>query len=174
MDASEAGGVASATVALAATCLRALVDRNEGRVNVPGGALLASIKEHIEDRLRSDDLSIESLCSAFGLSRAALYRAFAPLGGVRRYIRDRRLVAAFVALADRSKPFESIGKIAFDLKFVSEAHFGRVFRAAFGCTPGQTRNLEQFVRVSPTGGAQQLGTEPVYIDWVRRLAVRDR
>ncbi len=167
MDASEAAGVASATVALSATCLRALVDRSEGRVNVPGGALLAAIKEHIEERLRSDDLSIESLCSAFGLSRAALYRAFAPLGGVRRYIRDRRLVAAFVALADCSKPFESIAKIAFDLKFASEAHFGRVFRAAFGCTPGQTRNLEQIVRVSQAGGGQQLGTEPVYIDWAQ-------
>ena len=70
--------------------------------------------------------------------------------------------------------YDELGKIAFDLKFASEAHFGRVFRAAFGCTPGQTRNLEQFVRVSQTGGGQQLNSEPVYIDWVRRLAVRDR
>lgn len=142
MHPSEAAGVASATIDLTSACLRQLIGRRTQRWPEAGSTLRATIKEHIEERLRSDDLSSESLCVVFGLSRATLYRLFAPLGAWRATSAIRRLVAAFVALANRGRQHESVSEIAFELKFASEAHFGRVFRTAFGCTPGQARNFD--------------------------------
>jgi AraC-like DNA-binding protein len=52
------------------------------------------------------------LCSAFGLSRSALYRLFAPIGGISDYIRQRRLARARLALNASARGRGGIGKIA--------------------------------------------------------------
>lgn len=58
--------------------------------------------------------------------------------GVTAYIRKRRLEAIHVLLND-PRDTRSIGEIAYQYGFVSEAHFSRVFRQKFGFSPRQAR-----------------------------------
>ncbi len=170
---AEADSIASATVSMIAACLRPAHERLMAAGGAGPDALLAEVKAYIEENLRSRELSAELLTARFHLSRTFLYRMFRASGGVHRYIRDRRLVTAFVALADAAQRHRAIGEIAFDLSFASESHFARLFRAAFGCTPGQVRDLPRLIS---TGGPadQALSAEPVYAGWLKNMAARDQ
>ncbi len=175
MTMAEANGVATATMAMIAACLRPSYDRITASDSAAGGAGLTRVKQYIEENLRSRDLTTEALCAQFRLSRASLYRLFGESGGIQRYIRDRRLVRIFMALADPVRQRRSIGEIAFSWGFVSEAHFARVFRRAFGCTPGEARDIQRMTRaVNDDEASDCAGGEPLYADWLRRLATRDR
>lgn len=59
----------------------------------------AAMRRRIERNLHDLDLGVESLCRAFGVSRATLYREFATEGGIARYITRRRLDWTFRELA---------------------------------------------------------------------------
>lgn len=174
MTTGEADAVASAVMGMVAACLRPWHDSHPQTGQPQNGILLARVKRRIEDRLRTRDLTIDQLCAEFGLSRASLYRLFEPMGGVKRYIRDRRLVGAFVALADSTQRHRSVGEIAFDWGFASEAHFGRIFRGAFGCTPGSARDLHQPALPGESRNNPLGAVGVAYAEWLRRLAVRDR
>ncbi|MGE5502336.1 MAG: helix-turn-helix domain-containing protein [Ignavibacteriales bacterium] len=92
----------------------------------------------IEQNLASRDLTPEAVASAANVSRSTLYRLFKSRGGVRHYILQRRLSMASERLGDPAE-FRQVGELAFDLGFVSEAHFSRAFRQAFGAPPGAFR-----------------------------------
>ena len=127
-------------------------DSQEGRVlngsaddveNAAAAAasLLHRAKSEIERNLASPDLSVSTLCSAVGLSRAGLYRLFAPYGGVRAYIQDRRLRRAAADLVSLRHHQKYVYDIAFNWGFASEAHFSRAFKARFGMSPKDARDL---------------------------------
>lgn len=175
MTQNEADAVAGATLAIVTSCLRGSHDAMAAGDRWVSSPLLAPIKLYIEENLASSDLTPDVLCVTFGLSRASLYRLFAPLGGVKRFIRDRRLVRAFVSLADPSQRHRPIAEIAADRGFSSMAQFSRAFRRAFGCAPRQTRELSQVdeassIQTSPDKPEKH----PEYIEWLRKLALRDR
>jgi len=97
------------------------------------------------------------------VGRSALYRAFAPFGGVQAYLRKRRLEAAHALLVDPKEP-RSITEIAFGFHFVSMSHFSRAFRSRFGYSPRQARHgaasVRKPIRIRPTmaiGCAGELG-----------------
>jgi AraC-like DNA-binding protein len=171
MTCDEADGIAVATVAMVAACLRPEHDTMATTTDRRAGGALALIREYIEEHLASPDLDVETLCRTFAVSRSSIYRLFAPLGGVRNYLRDRRLVHAFVALADPAQRHRAIGEIAFDCGFVSETHFGRTFRSAFHCTPGQARHLDAHAASANFG---QPHGEPVYMGWLKHVSAHDR
>jgi AraC-like DNA-binding protein len=174
MTRDEADGVAAATVAIVAGCLRPEHDAMATSADQRAGGALTRIKAYVEEHLGSAGLDPQSICTTFALSRSTLYRLFEPLGGVRRYIRDRRLVRTFVVLADPAQRHRTIGEIAFDGGFTSETHFGRMFRRAFRCTPGQARNLDAFANPDGIGGPVPAGYDPGYIEWLKRVSARDR
>ena len=63
-----------------------------------GGHVLASfanVRRFIDTHLASPALETDMLARNFGLSRASLYRLFAPVGGVAGYIRRERLRRVF-------------------------------------------------------------------------------
>lgn len=93
---------------------------------------------YIDANLHDRDLDADRVAAALGLSRATLYRAFAPVDGVARQILRRRLnrLRAALSLAGETR---SVGALGFDLGFASESHCSRAFKAAFGVTPGQFR-----------------------------------
>jgi AraC-like DNA-binding protein len=99
MTFDECHAVADGSVALIVACLRGELERRDAASSGPAALSLIRIRQHIESRLSHPDLSAESVASHFGLSRASLYRLFAPLGGVAEYIRSRRLHRAFFDLA---------------------------------------------------------------------------
>ena len=118
--------------------------------------------------LGSPELGPDSLCQAFRLSRTQLYRLFEPLGGVAAYIQARRLVRAHADLADPGKAPGKIYEIAYRWGLVSEAHFSRAFRRAFGLTPGDVRSGVGIDRVLTTAATDSAGAR-AYEGWLRGL-----
>ncbi|WP_025886389.1 AraC-like ligand-binding domain-containing protein [Asaia prunellae] len=99
------------------------------------------IRNAIETRLRDPDLNRRSLAGQFRISTRYLDDLFADERmGVAEYILKRRLDWARDALSDSSRDRYQIGEIARMSGFVSQAHFSRVFAAAFGCAPREYRN----------------------------------
>lgn len=98
---------------------------------------LARILRCIDERLDDPALGCDMLQEIFFVSRPTLYRMFQPLGGVSRYIRNRRLAAARRRL--REEPERSITWLLYDLGFVSERQFQRAFLARYGLSPHRWR-----------------------------------
>lgn len=122
---------------------------------VPAGAsqdlLRARIKLYIEDNLGVATLGIESLCREFDLSRAGLYRLFAPQSPM-SHIQQRRLHRAFAMLISPAFRTWRIIDIALECQFSSDATFIRAFRRQFGLSPGEARRLtEKPVPGAPPG-----------------------
>lgn len=108
------------------------------------GTVRRSAVDLIERRLLAGDIAfdIDLLAPSVGVSRATLYRAFDGVGGVSRYIQDRRLHHARIALVRRKSPTQSIAEIAYDHGFASPNHFSRLFRARYGYPPSEVKALE--------------------------------
>ena len=139
LTADEAPAVAFGTMALAASCLRPGLRLDEAAREPVAAMLLERLKCHIDAHLVSSALTPDSLCAAFRVSRANLYRLFAPSGGVAGYIRQRRLQRVDAMLRDPANLGRTIADIAFVCGFANEAHFSRAFRAAFGQAPREVR-----------------------------------
>jgi AraC-like DNA-binding protein len=92
--------------------------------------IVAYIQSHLKE-----DLSVESLCNAFYLSRAALYLRLKDKAphGVAAYIRDCRIDEAKRLL--RNDPELRIGDVAESVGFGNETNFIVTFRSATGITP---------------------------------------
>ncbi len=103
-------------------------------------ARLDIIKDYIASHLASPDLTPDKLASRFYMSRATLYRLFAPCGGLAAYVREQRLEKAMVLLGHPACRQRYIADIAASVGFHDEAHFCRLFRSTFGMTPGEARS----------------------------------
>ncbi|HEX5379581.1 MAG TPA: AraC family transcriptional regulator [Phenylobacterium sp.] len=99
---------------------------------------LARATSYIEQNLASPVLTPQAVAKAAHVSRSTLYRLFGGSGGVSRYIWRARLSRAWSVLSS-PEDMRTIGAIAFDLGFLSEAHFCHAFRNAFGISPGSLR-----------------------------------
>jgi AraC-like DNA-binding protein len=104
-------------------------------------ALLHRIEQFIELRVHDPELDPQTVATAFGLSRSALYRAFAGHGGVARYIKQRRLARAHHRLATSSDEV-SVTSLVESFGYRSSAHFWRNFREEFGYAPGAARSAD--------------------------------
>jgi AraC-like DNA-binding protein len=136
----EAMDLAPVTIGLLGACLNASIRDTPGGAEAMERVLLSSLKREIENRLGDPCLTPEELCRRFGLSRTRLYRLFEARGGVSRYIRERRLRAAFLALVDPERKTGPIGNIARDCGFASDSDFSRAFRVRFGMSPRAARH----------------------------------
>jgi AraC-like DNA-binding protein len=111
----------------------------------------ARIKRHIEDNLGQASLGVDTLCDRFELSRAGLYRLFAPTSPA-GYIQERRLHRAYAMLISPAFRAWRIIDIAVECRFSSDATFIRAFRRQFGITPGDVRELaDRRVSGAPPG-----------------------
>lgn len=133
-----------ATVAETADFLKRLFTQSEFPEETARNAdddLLSLAQSVIRDNLGTGKLSPDFLADRLGISRASLYRVFAPHGGIMRYVQERRLIAVRAALSD---PLETrrLTRIAADLGFNSEAHFSRAFRQRFGVTASDYRRMQ--------------------------------
>jgi AraC-like DNA-binding protein len=77
------------------------------------------------------------------MSRDTLYRLFESLGGVRRYIQQRRLTRAYQTITDPAHAGERVGTIATRYGFSNDSVFSRAFREAYGMSPTDLRNASR-------------------------------
>lgn len=140
LDLMAGNAVASATLHLVAACLGAAPQAREESGFYRTAARSETIRQYIDRNLTSSELSPETLARQFRMSRAQLYRVFPDDGGIQAYIRNRRLRRCFQSIADPVHAGRGIGEIALSFGFVSEAHFSRIFRQAFGLNPNEARS----------------------------------
>jgi AraC-like DNA-binding protein len=164
---SEVPAVVKATVGLMTSCLAAIEKQPAARLTA-SSAVRHRIRRHIDRHLTAADLTPGRIASDLDLSRATLYRAFAPLGGVASYIRTRRLEAVHVLLSD-PRERRSIADIAYDFGFVSDAHFSRAFRQQFGYSPSSARRAIGHVTEGAASASHQDGPAQ-FRKWIDRLA----
>lgn len=121
--------------------LHAGIASHLGRRASRESALVAAkerVFQAIEDNLGSPTLTVGRLARQAGLSRSSLYRLFEEEDGVQAWIRQRRLerVAAILATGRRQP---TIAGLADQWGFCDAAYLGRLFREAYGMTPGEYR-----------------------------------
>lgn len=93
----------------------------------------------IDARLQDRDFSVHEITRETGVSRASLYRLFEAQGGVARFIQLRRLQHLRDRLDDRAFDGVSLAELAPTSGFSGESHASRLFKQAFGITPGAYR-----------------------------------
>jgi AraC-like DNA-binding protein len=98
---------------------------------------LSDILDYIDAHLGECELDERMIRIAFKLSRPTLYRSFQALGGVARYIRERRLRLAHRHL--QRNPACSLTWLLYEVGFASERQFQRAFQARFGMSPAHWR-----------------------------------
>lgn len=125
-------------------CLRTALgsDTREGDVRRHARDAMAElICAFIEQRLGDWSLSVGSILTNFGVSRASLFRMFENNGGVRQYINDRRIYRAVLEISEGPLQRGQIASTAEKWGFSSDASFNRAVRREFGVTPGSITDL---------------------------------
>lgn len=159
----EAYGVGRATTDLLAGLT--LGHRGDETRRAAAETQRARMRRFIDANLHDPDLDAELLCRRFGVSRASLYRLFAPLGGVSEHIRNRRLRRVFEALSDPAQP-QAMAQVAERYGFTVWSSFSRAFKGRFGMTPGEARGQGAIAAAKATVQQAANGGLP---DWLRAL-----
>jgi AraC-like DNA-binding protein len=171
MTFDECQAVVEGTIALIVACLSGELERRDATLGGAHNLSLIRIRQHIEARLGSADLSTESVAAHFGLSRATFYRMFSPLGGVAEYIRSRRLHRAFFDLAAATSKGPRVSEVARRWHLGSEANFSRAFKAAYGVSPKAARAAALLSEPAPDATGDANGASPL-TRWMRDIAPR--
>ena len=167
VTAEEVPFVERATHDFMAACTAPSVARFELAADQIGASLRIAARRAIDARLHQPDLSPAEIAVVLGVSRAALYRACEPDGGVAAMIWQRRLKRAAQSLTDPADK-RRVSQIAFACGFASEAHFSRAFRREFGATPTDIRMWQAAPRPSlPPAGEE---ASQLLRRWTRHLA----
>lgn len=135
----------SAVMALAQLVAGGFSDRSQEEASPVATSqenLRERIKVHIEKNLGLPSLGVVQLCRDFSLSRAGLYRLFAPQSPA-SYIQQRRLHRAFAMLLSPAFRSWRIIDFALEGQFASDATFSRAFSRTFGISPGTARKLSE-------------------------------
>jgi AraC-like DNA-binding protein len=166
----EAEAATRATAALLGAATGARPDATRGGESPDRAPLLLALRRVIEAELASPELNADALGRRFGVSRSALYRLFAPLGGVSGYVRQRRLARAYRELATGDGRHARVSEVAYRWGFESAAHFAQAFRAEFGCAPRDVRGQALAEAPAVPGQPSRTETWADFYDWVLRLA----
>jgi AraC-like DNA-binding protein len=106
----------------------------------PRAELLGAIHRHIDARLHDPGLRPAGIAAAHFISTRSLHRLFEEQGvTVSAWVRARRLERCRRDLEDPALAGETVLAIARRWGFHNLGHFGRTFREAYGCAPGEVR-----------------------------------
>jgi AraC-like DNA-binding protein len=126
---------------LVTTFLGEHLERRVGPARAELGTLTISILRYIDQHLSDPDLDPVHIAEVHHISVRYLHKLFEPTGAsVGQWIRRRRLEHARTQLADRHTVDLAVAEVAHRCGFVDAGYFGRVFKSAYGMTPGQWRD----------------------------------
>lgn len=100
----------------------------------------ASMHRYVRVNLRDPDLDARKLQVAFNASRATVYRAFEPVGGVAKFIQDERLMAARRELGCATRQRGLVRRISERYCFSDQGSFSKAFRRFHGMPPSDVAN----------------------------------
>lgn len=127
---------------LLATAFLERMGRSPGHAT-SGNAAMVRAKAFIRAHLGDQALSPEMVAASQNLSLRRMQELFATeCLSISDYIWDQRLLRAKAMLESQAMVRISITNIAYAVGFVSLPHFSRRFRARFGCSPNEARQLE--------------------------------
>lgn len=142
-DLGEAEGtrIGTAVLDLLTVALAAQLDRGS---EVPWAtrqrALLIQVKAFINERLADPDLSLDTIAAAHQISVHHLHKLFeAQEQSVAGWIRRRRLEGCRGDLLNSALDTYPVSAVGIRWGFKDSSHFSRVFRNAYGVTPGEYR-----------------------------------
>jgi len=126
------------------TLARGLYLSNTTRIGdpkpTPRALLLHRIKKFIDAELGDPNLTPEKIARAHFISLRQLHKLFEADGlSVCEWIREKRLDRCRRDLGDPMLADETVFGVALRWGFTSQAHFSRLFRAAYGCSPTELR-----------------------------------
>lgn len=133
---------------------------------------LHEIKKYIHRKLSNPSLTPDSIASAFGLSRAHLYRVAEPLEGITNYIHNQRLKRCWQELQSPEKHHLSITELGFKWGYNDPGTFTRNFKKIYGMLPKDARALGKMNQRSALSPESIEDRDPSrnYETWVRSLA----
>ncbi|MEU9590933.1 helix-turn-helix domain-containing protein [Streptomyces sp. NPDC048193] len=133
--------LARSTVDLLAVLIEARTAGEAADAPTAAQAWLARIQAHIDRHLADPGLTPEAVAAAHQISVRYLHRLFQAEGTtVGRWIRRRRLEECRRELARRDAADRTVAAVARRWGFTNATHFSRVFRAAYGLSPGEWRD----------------------------------
>ncbi|MCH9692472.1 MAG: AraC family transcriptional regulator [Gammaproteobacteria bacterium] len=138
LTSNEVSSVAEATISFLKAVLSSMPNQVIQAQRPINAGLFNKVRWYIDRHIDNADMRVHDICSQVGLSRSHLYRLFEPLGGVARYIRERRLAKVQVALQANASSRPLIADLAFRYGFSSPAQLSRTFKRKFGYTPSET------------------------------------
>jgi AraC-like DNA-binding protein len=108
---------------------------------LPASVLRNQMKAYVDEHLADPALGPESIARAHYISTRYVHKLFAKEEmSVSEWIRHRRLEACLRDLRDPELAHETISEIARGWALSNPAHFSRIFRGAYGCTPREARS----------------------------------
>ncbi len=124
-------------------CLAAALAEVSGRRAAGDASSTAErqrVLDHIEANLADPSLSVTSLAAAMGRSTRSLQKLFEDDElHLSERIRRARLARARAALLDPLTSNRPVAAIAASVGLPDPAHFSRVFRSRYGCSPSELR-----------------------------------
>ncbi|MEM8902635.1 MAG: AraC family transcriptional regulator [Actinomycetota bacterium] len=128
-------------------CLAAALAEVTGRRSAADAAASAErrrVLDHIDAHLHDPRLSVGSVAAAMHRSTRSLQKLFEDDElHLSERIRHTRLARARAALLDPLAADRPIGVIAASVGLPDPAHFSRVFRARYGCSPSELRTASR-------------------------------
>jgi AraC-like DNA-binding protein len=140
ISASAAESLGSATLELARAVVATAGQDDLARNDVANEALVTRIEAYVQQHLADPGLSPESIAHAHAISVRQLYKLWSDRGlGLAEWIMRGRLEGARRDIAKAGSP--GIAVVARRWGFTDATHFGRRFRAAYGITPREWRQV---------------------------------
>ncbi|NJR20244.1 MAG: helix-turn-helix domain-containing protein [Hyphomonadaceae bacterium] len=131
------------------------------------GVSLLAMKRYVDAHLGHPDLGVEHLTHVFGMSRASIYRIFAPLGGVAEFITRRRMRQALYDLSSADDETRQVSSVAYALGYANRTSFTRAFKAHFGISPSEARENPASAFASLSSKSQY--DEPLFAEWLHEI-----
>lgn len=170
LAAAQAGSAGRALVELIATAFNGACFAAADAPDAARHALELKAKTFVKAQLGQHALDPEEVARAMGLSRTALYRLFQESDGVALYIREQRLRRCFADLVSERSREMQIAEIAWRWGFADAAHFARLFKERFGCTPTQARAGAHTLNGGRTRKHDTRVGDRRYEEWIAGLA----